>query len=58
MSEIAQKIFNNIVKNDEKEAVDAFGEGIREKLDDAYEVRKAKLAADMYNTNPEDENDN
>jgi RNA polymerase subunit RPABC4/transcription elongation factor Spt4 len=50
MSETAKKIFNNIVINDKEKSVIAFGKGIKEKLDDALEVRKVGLTAKIYNT--------
>jgi hypothetical protein len=49
MSEKAQKIFNNVVINNEVGSVRAFGEAMREKLNDAYEVRKVGLTASIFN---------
>jgi hypothetical protein len=50
MSEKAQKIFNNLVTNNNVGAAKEFGEAIREKLNDALEVRKVGLTAKIYNT--------
>ena len=57
MSEKAQQIFNNIVQNNERESIAAFGTGIREKLDDALEIRKVNLTTDIFNKSNEDTND-
>lgn len=44
------KLFNDIVKNDKKASTQSFGQAIRAKLDDALEVRKVGLTAEIYNT--------
>ena len=49
MSEKAQKILNNIVTNNKVGAAKTFGDSIREKLDDALEVRKVGLTSEIYN---------
>jgi hypothetical protein len=49
MSEKAQKIFNNVVKNDKLGSAKAFGEAIRDKLEDALEVRKVGLTSEIFN---------
>jgi|TARA_R110000796_G_scaffold15052_1_gene48521 hypothetical protein len=49
MSEKVQKVFNNIVKNNKVGSAKAFGEAMREKLEDALEVRKVGLTAQIYN---------
>jgi hypothetical protein len=54
MSENTNKIFNNIVKNDNNAATIAFGTAIREKLDDALEVRKVGLTSQIFNTEKEE----
>ena len=51
--EKAEKIFNTIVQNDDKASLHAFGEGIREKLTDALEVRKVGLTSTIFNTKEE-----
>jgi hypothetical protein len=53
MSEKVQKVFNNIVKNNNIASTKAFGEAMREKLDDALEVRKVGLTAQIYNKQKE-----
>jgi hypothetical protein len=53
MSEKAQEIFNNIVKNNTVKSTKSFGEGIREKLDDALEVRKVGLTSTIFNKTKE-----
>lgn len=49
MSEKAQQIFDNIVKNDNVKSIASFGDSIREKLNDALEVRKVGLTSEIYN---------
>jgi hypothetical protein len=49
MSEQAQKILNNIVTNNKVGSAKAFGESIREKLNDALEVRKVGLTSQIFN---------
>jgi len=49
MSEKANKVFNNIVKNDKVGSARAFGEAIRDKLEDALEVRKVGLTSEIFN---------
>lgn len=49
MSEKVNKVFNNIVKNDKVGSARAFGEAMREKLDDALEVRKVGLTSQIFN---------
>ena len=49
MSEKAQKILNNIVTNNKLGATKSFGDSIREKLDDALEVRKVGLTSQIFN---------
>lgn len=49
MSEKAQKIFNNIVKNNKLGSAKSFGEAIRDKLEDALEVRKVGLTSEIFN---------
>ena len=49
MSNNTQKLFNNIVKNNKVGSAKAFGEAIRGKLNDALEVRKVGLTAQIYN---------
>ena len=44
------KLFNNIVKNDKSASIQSFGQAIKAKLDDALEVRKVGLTAEIYNT--------
>lgn len=53
MSEKAQKILNNIVTNNKVGAAKTFGQAIREKLDDALEVRKVGLTSKIFNTREE-----
>ena len=53
MSEKAQKIFNNVVTNNKLGSAKSFGEAIRDKLDDALEVRKVGLTADIFNKTKE-----
>lgn len=53
MSEQAQKIFNNIVTNNKTGSAKAFGETMREKLDDAFEVRKVGLTSKIFNKTEE-----
>tara|TARA_A100001201_G_C3945109_1_gene157805 strand:+ start:317 stop:499 length:183 start_codon:yes stop_codon:yes gene_type:complete len=48
MSEIAQKLFNKIVKSEPNVDM-AFGVAVREKLNDALEIRKISLTTDIYN---------
>ena len=55
MSENTNKIFNNIVKNDKDAATQAFGTAIREKLNDALEVRKVGLTSQIFNGNKAEE---
>ena len=43
------KIFNSIAKDNTKGATIAFGQAIREKLDDALEVRKVGLTSQIFN---------
>jgi len=45
----AQDIFNGIVKNDEESTQRAFEQAIKDKLNDALEVRKVGLTAQIYN---------
>ena len=54
MSENIDKIFNNIVQDNEQLATQAFGSAIREKLDDALEVRKVGLTSQIFNTEKEE----
>ena len=49
MSEKVNKVFNNIVKNDKVGSAKAFGEAIRDKLEDALEVRKVGLTSEIFN---------
>ena len=42
-------VFNKIVNNDKDGAVMAFGQAIRDKLDDALEVRKVGLTSEIFN---------
>lgn len=49
MSEKAQKIFNNVVTNNQLGSAKAFGEAIRDKLNDALEVRKVGLTSEIFN---------
>ena len=49
MSDKAQKIFDNIVKNNKVGSAKAFGESMREKLDDALEIRKVGLTSEIFN---------
>tara|TARA_R110002050_G_scaffold203127_1_gene338332 strand:- start:475 stop:639 length:165 start_codon:yes stop_codon:yes gene_type:complete len=53
MSEKAQKIFNGIVTNNSVKSAKLFGQAIREKLDDALEVRKVGLTSQIFNTTKE-----
>ena len=53
MSEKAQKILNNIVTNNKVGATKTFGQAIREKLDDALEVRKVGLTSTIFNKTKE-----
>ena len=53
MSEKAQKILNNIVTNNKLGVAKSFGASIREKLDDALEVRKVGLTSQIFNTTKE-----
>ena len=48
MSDTTQKVFNNIVKNNKVGSAKAFGEAIRDKLNDALEVRKVGLTSEIY----------
>lgn len=43
------KIFNSIANDNTKSATIAFGQAIREKLDDALEVRKVGLTSQIFN---------
>ena len=45
----SEKVFNTIVKNDKQAATVAFSQAIREKLDDAMEVRKVGLTSEIFN---------
>ena len=54
MSEIATKIFNNIATNNKVGIVKTTGDAIKSKLDDAFEVRKVSLAADIFKTEKEE----
>lgn len=54
MSENINKVFNNIVKNNKNAATMAFGTAIREKLNDALEVRKVGLTSQIFNTKTEE----
>ena len=49
MNKKVNKLFNNIVKNDKQGSARAFGEAMREKLDDALEVRKVGLTSQIFN---------
>jgi len=49
MSEKAHKIFNNVVTNNKVGSAKAFGEAIRDKLNDALEVRKVGLTSEIFN---------
>jgi|TARA_R110002153_G_scaffold227561_1_gene380347 hypothetical protein len=53
MSDTTQKVFNNIVKNNKVGSAKAFGEAIRDKLNDALEVRKVGLTSEIYNKTKE-----
>lgn len=48
MSDIAQQLFNKIIKSEPMVDV-AFGKAVREKLNDALEIRKISLTSDIYN---------
>lgn len=43
------KLFNNIITNNKVGSAKAFGEVIRTKLEDALEVRKVGLTAQIFN---------
>lgn len=43
------KLFNNIITNNKVGSAKAFGEAIRTKLEDALEVRKVGLTAQIFN---------
>ena len=45
----AEEIFKGILTNDPTKSVKAFGKGVREKLDDALEVRKVGLTSQIFN---------
>lgn len=49
MSEKVNNIFDSIVKNDNKTANMHVGAAIREKMQDAYEVRKVGLTSTIFN---------
>ncbi len=49
MSEQAQKILNNIVTNNKVGSAKSVGDTIREKLNDALEVRKVGLTSQIFN---------
>ena len=49
MSNNTQKLFDNIVKNNKVGSAKGFGEAIRDKLNDALEIRKIGLTAQIYN---------
>tara|TARA_Y100000004_G_scaffold110780_1_gene124313 strand:- start:131 stop:295 length:165 start_codon:yes stop_codon:yes gene_type:complete len=49
MSEKTNKLFNNIVKNDKVGSAKAFGETMKEKLEDALEIRKVGLTSEIFN---------
>ena len=53
MSDTTQKVFNNIVKNNKVGSAKAFGEAIRDKLNDALEVRKVGLTSTIFNKTKE-----
>jgi hypothetical protein len=45
----AEEIFKGIVTNNPVKSAKAFGEGVREKLDSALEVRKVGLTSSIFN---------
>lgn len=49
MSKKAQEIFNNVVTNNASGSTEAFGEAIRDKLNDALEIRKVGLTSEIFN---------
>ena len=49
MNDKTQKVFNSLVANNKAAAAQAFVSAVREKLDDALEVRKVGLTAQIYN---------
>ena len=53
MSDKVEKIFNGIITNDKKTATQALGAAMREKLNDAYEVRKVGLTSTIFNKKEE-----
>lgn len=54
MSEKVEQIFNNLVTNDKTAATVALGAAMREKLNDAYEVRKVNLTSTIFNKKEEE----
>ena len=50
MSEKAQKVFNHLVVDNKAGAAQSFSAAIRDKLNDALEVRKVGLTAKIFNT--------
>ena len=47
-----EKLFSSLVTDNKVAAAQNFGTAIREKLNDALEIRKVGLTAKIYNTKP------
>ena len=54
MSELATKIFNNIAQNNQVGIVKSTRDAIDSKLNDAFEVRKVNLAANIFSNKDEE----
>jgi hypothetical protein len=44
-----EKLFNNLVNNDEISALESFNSAIQDKLNQAMEIKKVAITADVFN---------
>jgi len=52
-----EKLFNNLVNNDEISALESFNSAIQDKLNQAMEIKKVAITADVFNESSDiDEN--